>query len=467
MKKLLVVDGNSILNRAFYGVKPLSTSEGIPTNAVFGFINILNRNLETVEPDLCAIAFDLKAPTFRHKMYSEYKAGRREMPEELAEQFPYAKEASKILGFNLFELEGYEADDILGTLAAKADADTETYILTGDRDSLQLISDKTKILLATNNEPITYDRAAFFEKYGVEPEQFVDVKALMGDSSDNIPGVAGIGEKTATKLIAQFGSLDALYEAIPSKELSSGVNAKLEAGRDSAFMSRELAKIFTDVPVDVSCEAVCRRELDRDAAYKLFTKLELSSFIKKFSLEGGEETSSLDALPVKDDFKITDGKLIAVSYSDGVLSVCDGEAVCFINDKKAIEEILERCKCVCHDSKELYKRLELDGIHYRNAAYDVMLGAYVLSPGESDYDLSKLVLRYLGSARSENVADAQYIYSIYPEIAEKIRQGGEEGLLSDIEMPTAAVLSDMELYGFKIDREGIAAYGERLRELEN
>ena len=466
MKKLLVVDGNSILNRAFYGVKPLSTSEGIPTNAVFGFINILNRNLETVEPDFCAIAFDLKAPTFRHKMYSEYKAGRRAMPDELAEQFPYAKEAARILGFNLFELEGYEADDILGTLAAKADGETETYILTGDRDSLQLISDKTKILLATNNEPITYDRAAFFEKYGVEPEQFVDVKALMGDSSDNIPGVAGIGEKTATKLIAQFGSLDALYEAVPSNELSAGVNAKLEVGREAAFMSRELAKIFTDVPVDVSCDSVCRRELDRDAAYKLFTKLELSSFIKKFSLEGEEQTSSFEALPVKDNFTVTDGKNIAVSYSDGVLSVCDGAAVYVIKDENTIKAVLEGCACICHDSKELYKRLEHDGIHYRNAAYDIMLGAYVLSPGESDYDLSKLVLRYLGSARSENIAEVQYVYSVYPEIAEKIKQGGEEGLISDIEMPAAAVLADMELYGFKIDREGIAAYGERLKELE-
>ena len=340
MKKLLAIDGNSILNRAFYGVKPLSTKDGIPTNAVFGFVNILNRNIEMIKPDYCAVAFDLKAPTFRHKMYEAYKAGRHATPDELLQQFPYAKEAVKALGLTVLELEGYEADDILGTLAAEADGDTESYILTGDRDSLQLINDKTTVLLATNAEPLTFDRAAFVEKYGVQPEQFVDVKALMGDSSDNIPGVAGIGEKTATKLISQFGSLDALYENIPSDTLSAGVNAKLEAGRENAFLSRTLAQICTEVPHEGGFERIVKRELDRDLALSLFTILELSLFIKKFGLDSTTAASSSDTLPKCENIeKLDKNTLVAVSYKDGILSVCDGSAVFCVREK--IGEFLE------------------------------------------------------------------------------------------------------------------------------
>ena len=202
MKKLLAVDGNSIVNRAFYGVRPLSNKEGLPTNALFGMVSILEKNLEAVKPDFCAIAFDLKAPTFRHQMYDAYKAGRKPMPEDLAAQMPLAKETAAALGFTCLELAGYEADDILGTLAKMAEKEgVEAYILTGDRDALQLISDRVHVLLVTNTDTIDFDKARFFEKYGVDSTQFVDVKALMGDSSDKIPGVPGIGEKTAEKII--------------------------------------------------------------------------------------------------------------------------------------------------------------------------------------------------------------------------------------------------------------------------
>ena len=224
MKKILAVDGNSIVNRAFYGVRPLSTKEGLPTNALFGMVNILEKNLEAVAPDFCAIAFDLKAPTFRHEMFQDYKAGRKPMPDELRAQMPLAKETARALGFRTLELEGYEADDILGTLAAMAEREEcEAYILTGDRDALQLISDRVHVLLATNTDTVEMDTARFFEKYGVNPCQFIDVKALMGDSSDNIPGVPGIGEKTALKLIADFGSLDGIYEALPEAKHTPSV----------------------------------------------------------------------------------------------------------------------------------------------------------------------------------------------------------------------------------------------------
>ncbi len=469
MKKLLVIDGNSILNCAFYGVKPLTTKDGIPTNAVFGFVNIINRNLEQVSPDYCAVAFDLKAPTFRHKMYDAYKAGRRAMPEELAEQFPYAKQAVCALGLTVLEKEGYEADDILGTLASMADADTHSYILTGDRDSLQLINDKTTVLLATNSEPLTFDRKAFFEKYGVQPEQFVDVKALMGDSSDNIPGVAGIGEKTALKLISQFGGLEKLYEELPSAELTAGVNNKLISGKDSAFVSKELAKIMCEVPLGISVGDVEKRELDRAAATELFTKLELSTFIKRFGLNSVQTNNTVSDAPLAAGAKLQaeDGSEVAVSYRDGVLYVCDGKTVCRIEGKESVETILKNYKIVCHDAKELYKHLAADRISYRNAEFDTMLGAYVLNAGESGYELEKLVLRYLGKTLSESIDPAQYVFELYLPIKEKLVATNSLKLLTDIELPTAAVLADMELVGFKIDREGIRCYGEQLAQLEH
>ena len=202
MKKMLIIDGNSIVNRAFYGIRPLTTKEGLHTNAIYGFVNILLKNLQVVSPDYAAIAFDLKSPTFRHEKYPEYKAGRHAMPDELKMQMPYAHKTAKALGFAVLEKQGYEADDILGTLARMGEENgVEVFVLTGDRDSLQLISDTTKVLLAGNTDTTLFDRQKFFEKYTVQPEQFVDLKALMGDSSDNIPGVAGVGEKTAIKLI--------------------------------------------------------------------------------------------------------------------------------------------------------------------------------------------------------------------------------------------------------------------------
>ena len=257
MKKLLVIDGNSILNRAFYGVKLLSNKNGLYTNAIFGMINIINKQVEAVKPDYAAVAFDLKAPTFRHQMYDAYKAGRHAMPDELRVQFPYAKRVLHEMGFAVLEKEGYEADDILGTLAKRAEENgMEAFVLTGDRDSLQLITDKTTVLLATNKDTLTMDRSAFFEKYGVDASQFVDVKALMGDSSDNIPGVAGVGEKTALKLISDFGSLDNIYANLPSDKIGKSVNTKLAENKDNAYLSRTLAQICTDVPLEEALEDI-------------------------------------------------------------------------------------------------------------------------------------------------------------------------------------------------------------------
>ena len=465
MKRSLVIDGNSILNRAYYGIRPLSTKEGIPTNAILGFINILNKNLDEVKPDFCAVAFDLHAPTFRHKMYDAYKAGRHATPEDLLTQFPYTKEIIKALGFTVIEKEGYEADDILGTLAAQADADTETFILTGDRDSLQLINDKTTVRLASNNDTLIMNRAAFVEKYGVQPEVFVDVKALMGDSSDNIPGVPGVGEKTALKLISDFGSLDNLYENYKDAKLSAGLVQKLENGKESAYLSKTLAKICTEVP-SISEIDTTVREIDRPRLVELFTKLELDKFLKKYELSASEAPQGEISPLEKSNDTNFEGEFVAISYNDGTLTVCDGKKISEITEKSDIEKILQNYKTVCYDCKEIYKRLAADGIK-ESIYFDVMLGAYVLDPGKSGYSLDSLVLQYLEAARSENIAEAQYVYSIFPEMFGEIEKNGEVGLMTDIEMPTAKVLSEMETYGFKIDPDGIKAYGEELKNTED
>ena len=237
MKKILVIDGNSIINRAYYGMRPLTTKSGKSTNAIYGMINIISRQLDAIRPDYVAAAFDLHAPTFRKVMYPAYKEGRHPTPPELLAQFDDAKECLRLMGIKTLELEGYEADDIQGTVAKWADGDENlfSYVLSGDRDLLQLINDKINVLLATNNDTLRFDRDAFFEKYGIEPCRLVDAKALMGDSSDNIPGVAGIGEKTALKLISQFGSLDGIYENIESPDIAAKAKEKLKNDRESAL----------------------------------------------------------------------------------------------------------------------------------------------------------------------------------------------------------------------------------------
>ncbi|MBE6600447.1 MAG: DNA polymerase I [Ruminococcaceae bacterium] len=470
MKKLLVIDGNSILNRAFYGVRPLSTKDGIPTNAIFGFINIINKNIEQIEPDFCAVAFDVHAPTFRHKMFSEYKAGRRPMPEELAAQFPYAKKCLEVLGISCTELAGYEADDILGTFAKMASEEGhEAYILTGDRDSLQLIGDRITVLLATNNDSVRFDRAAFFEKYGVQPEQFVDVKALMGDTSDNIPGVPGVGEKTATKLIAEFSSLDGLYEVLPSKSLSAKVNEKLMDNRQSAFMSQELARINCDAPVELTLADIERKEIDRAAAYELFSRLELAGFIKKFGLDAEvlEKTGRIEISELCPT-ELSQKALLAVGYEDKTLTVCDGHAIYKSSAPDKIKKFFANHKnTVVYDSKKLYKALDGDGIYVRSCGFDIMLAAYIVDSGEGSYELARLLMKFCSTAMSESTLPEQYVYMLYEPVLEALKKCDGEELLFKLEMPTAAVLADMELAGFKIDREAIADFGRRLEEREN
>ncbi len=478
MKKLLCIDGNSILNRQFYGIRPLSTPDGFPTNALFGLVNVLSKQLEVVKPDFVAVAFDLKAPTFRHRMYAEYKAGRKPMPEELARQLPVAKEVCRAMGLSVLELEGFEADDILGTLSAMAESDgeCEAYVLTGDRDSLQLISDKTTVLLATNTDTVTMDAAAFFEKYGVRSTQFVDVKALMGDSSDNIPGVPGVGEKTAFKLIAEEGSLDKIYENLDSIKLTPSVRTKMENGRDSAFMSRELATIKRDVPLGITLEDIAHKGLARGELRALLLKYNLLSALKRLGLDKEEsaetvsneevsaptaEKTEIESLCVE-GLKTLEGEFYAVSISGEKAFVSDGEKLFECEPCPALGEFLKSKKMICYDCKTIYKSFEDKEIFWRDCYFDVMLGAYVDDSSRSGYPMESLVGSYLGEAYDETVPDAFYAAKMWRKIEERLSDSGQLKLLYDVEMPLAAVLCDMENEGFKIDREGIARYGEEL-----
>ncbi len=471
MKKLLVIDGNSIVNRAFYGIRLLSNQNGVYTNAIFGMVNIVMRQVETLAPDYCAVAFDLKAPTFRHKEYAEYKEGRHATPPELLAQFPYAKTCAKAMGMAVLEKEGYEADDILGTLAKMAENEgVEAYVLTGDRDSLQLISANTRVLLATNTDTVLFDEATFFEKYGVKSSQFVDVKALMGDSSDNIPGVAGVGEKTALKLISEFGTLDTLYEAIPSSTLTKSVNEKLEKGRESAKLSRFLAEICRDVPLDVTLADIAYTGMDKKLAFELFSELEFSVFLKRFALEAPEleaeevhEIKTADAETLLAQLK--NAETIGVLCDNGLFFATDHNAYAYEGDPKDLSALFEEKKIVCYDCKEIYKYLALRGLSWRGAYHDVMLGAYVLSPADASFDFDKLCMRYLG--KMPQGKDISLLLPLYREIQDKIIENEQESLLCDVEMPLAAVLADMELEGCKVDLGGLRAYGDRLEALEN
>ena len=497
MKKLLVIDGNSILNRAFYGVKLLSNKNGLYTNAIFGMINIINKQVEAIKPDYAAVAFDLKSPTFRHKMYDAYKAGRHAMPDELRVQFSYAKRVLHEMGFAVLEKEGYEADDILGTLAKRAEAnDIEAFVLTGDRDSLQLITDKTTVLLATNKDTLVMDRAAFFEKYGVDSSQFVDVKALMGDSSDNIPGVAGVGEKTALKLISDFGSLDNIYANIPSDKIGKSVNAKLAENKDKAYLSQALAQICTDVPLEETIDDIEFKGFG-EGAYDLFAELEFMGFIKKFGLtksknavapqfeiiEGeqlGFFTSLEEANTEQTEKNATLNELLALeksnpcalSFENGKIFVAtDNEILVYDGTSYSAREFLcdlER-KFIMHDCKSAYHALA--DIEFTNCYFDIMLAAYVLNAGEGSFDLERLAMANLSLVLDENVKRAPVIYEIYKILKQKIEDLNFEKLFYEIEMPLARVLFEMEREGFKIDREGLVNYGlsldETISELAN
>ncbi len=478
MKKLLVIDGNSILNRAFYGIRLLTNKDGLYTNAIYGMATIIERHIANISPDYCVVAFDLKAPTFRHKMYDGYKANRKGMPEELAVQLPYAKECMAAMGCKVLSLEGYEADDILGTLSAMASREgIEAYIVTGDRDSLQLISDTTKVLLAKTKETVDFDRARFNEEYGIQPEQFVDVKALMGDSSDNIPGVAGIGEKTALKLVSEFGGLDGLYEKLDDSKLTASTKQKLNDGKEMAYLSQTLATINRDVPLGIALDECAYNGMKKEELYSIFVKLDFLALIKKFGLEGVgsiqsdshiENTvepteilnpSSEELLALLENKKVS----VKLLNSENLLFF-DGEKR-YASSIKNAEKIFYTATVATHDCKKLYKALAAHGVCNVTVTFDTMLAAYVLDSSMGDFSCDKLALVYLGQTLGDSFGEELAIFALWEVLETKIEENDNKELLYGIEIPLARVLADMELEGFKIDVDGVTRYGEHLSQM--
>lgn len=490
-KKLLIIDGNSILNRAFYGVRPMTTRDGRPTNAIYGFINMILKPLETLSPDAAAIAFDLRAPTFRHEKYDFYKANRKGMPEELAAQLDGAKRAAQHLGLHVLSLEGYEADDILGSASKCAETDTETdydcYVMTGDRDSFQLVGDKTYVLLCTNTDTVLYDRQKIAETYGgLTPSQLIDLKSLMGDTSDNIPGVAGIGEKTAVKLISEFGNLDKLYEGYADSSLSAGIKAKLEKDKEMAYTSRFLAEIYRDVPLPLSFNDLKYNGTDRQNLYALLSEFELRSIIKRLGLEDapaptpdapslfdsdGSDTASesftdyteTDVLPV------LSGEI--AFYPDAVENtayVCaDKIYVCPLTDNNLKTLTADGVNAIVYDSKELYRLLLERGMEYKCTVFDVMLADYVVSPsaknGIEDLLAGKSTIGFdVSDSKQKKLLCTTLLKPEKQRLEKQIEASKLNFIYYDIELPLAKTLANTEHEGFLLDRKGISDYGDVL-----
>lgn len=456
--KLLAIDGNSIINRAFYGIRLLSNKQGQYTNAIYGFINILLKLIEEQKPDGVAVAFDLKAPTFRHKKYAEYKAGRKPMPEELKNQFPIIKKWLKLAGYTCIECEGFEADDILGTLASVAEKSAdECVIATGDRDSLQLVSENTHVLLTVTrtgqNEVTDYTLQKLFERYSLSPDGMIELKALMGDSSDNIPGVPGIGEKTATDLISRFGSIDYIYENIDTLDIKDSVRNKLIGGKESAYLSRELGTICKTAPIDTDFEHYCTKPADSAALSALMTELELFKLMERLNVTPGAKKSEKPEPTELKSGTFSDIKDTADIYTDGdaFFAISDGRLINLnkneLSDLLANAEVKKRV----YDSKKLYKEYT----NVKSVVFDALLAAYLINPASNDYSLSRLFAEYGVSGEGAFSSLCDILYN-------KLTETNEIKLLNEIEIPLARVLANMEKEGFLVDSKGIKEYGEQL-----
>lgn len=491
MKRILVVDGNSIINRAYYGMRPLTTKSGKSTHAVLGMINIISRQMNTLSPDYAAVAFDLKAPTFRHLEYTEYKAGRHATPEDLLSQFPDAKECLKLMGLHILELPGYEADDIQGTVAkmAHTEPDTVSYILSGDRDLLQLIDDKVTVLLATNSDTKAMHREEFIAEYEIAPEQFVDMKALMGDSSDNIPGVAGVGKKTAANLIKDFGTLEGIYENIDDKRISKGVREKLIRDKDNAFLSRRLAQIITDAPIEKSLCDLKFNGADKQGLYHKFSELELNSLITKMGL--GKEISTptppvtssdhskesmLEAadVPEQEYKEISAEELEKIAQKRISLQILNGkvyiftknQAFCYSDELCKLKNVLEEKEIICHDGKAIYHALSSAEINADSNKYlDLSLYAYALNPGSGVSTPEMLSASFIGISPERDTPSVHLLPALEAKMREECVEAGVDKVLDEIEIPLLNLLCEIEENGFKINPKGMLEYSEALGEL--
>ena len=500
--KLMILDGNSVVNRAFYGVRPLSTREGICTNAIYGFLNILEKLRGEEAPDALCVAFDLKAPTFRHLRYDGYKATRHPMPDELAMQMPYLKQVLAAMRIPIYECEGWEADDVLGTVGRLcAEGGWDCVIVTGDRDSLQLLNDHVRVKLVASKAGQTlatlYDEAAFRAEYGFEPKRLIDLKSLMGDSSDNIPGVAGVGPKTATELLLKYGTLDGVYGHLD--EIKENLRKRLEAGRDNAYLSYELATIRPDAPIDFTPEENLVREPDEGALYALFKKLEFLRLIERYHLhearaaqpetvEGTCVSENVGSLARARELFAAFARekyvcvLAAPDLSRFAVDGC-GQMSLFSRETLADDYPAAltgffggKIKKATHDGKSLQRALLELGTEPDGFVFDTAIAAYLLDATAGGYELEKLTVQYLGfelpkppEDAGEDAAALAALFSrtaavnaLHDVLADKLREEGMEKLFSEIDLPLCAVLADMEHTGVLVDQLALLSFGGML-----
>ena len=482
--KLMILDGNSIINRAFYGIRMLNAPDGTPTNAVYGFLSTFRRVFDLAQPQAVCVAFDVHAPTFRHEQYALYKAQRKPMPEELAVQMPLLKQTLDYMGVRRLELAGWEADDLLGTVARRCEAAGWTCdVVTGDKDSLQLITDSTHVFNVKTRmgqtDTIEYTPERFREEYGFDPIRMIDLKALMGDSSDNIPGVPGIGEKTAKDLLVRFGTVADIYRDLDALDIKPGVRKKLTEGRESAQLSFDLATIRTDAPIDFALESAVWDHDYQPELYDWFRRLNFTSLSEKWGLQPADgvsaPSSALPAVDVADgdalralEQAVTAAPYVAVLAPDGLdtLTLCDGKA-CYAlswaqlgDGYNAFLRLLfsARVRKAGHNIKDLMRALLDEGLPTDGFVFDTALAAYLLDATAGSYDLPRLAQTYLG----EELPDVQSVWALQPVLHEKMDAQAMLPLYTDVELPLCPVLARMEQAGFLVDRKALYDFGESL-----
>jgi len=475
--KLLILDGNSVINRAYFGVRPLTTRDGLYTHAIYGFLNILERMEKEERPDAVCVAFDLHGPTFRHEKYDGYKATRHAMPEELAQQMPVMKQVLSAMNIPIYECQGWEADDVIGTVGRICgENDWDCVIVTGDRDSLQLIDEhvSVKLVISKPGQTMTtlYDTVKFREEYGFEPAKMVDLKSLMGDSSDNIPGVAGVGPKTATELLLKFGDLDGVYSNLSDPSIRPKLREKLEISRDDAYLSYDLATIRTNAPIVFSPRDAVIQPYNKVELYQLFVRLEFVRLIERYGLRGAElelpkPQLSFERLPVASQLPDTCSKYALYIAPDGSVGIAWQDGVCAVTPMEAqyLDGILAQSgDAICHDLKTTLHRLDQMGSPHGNFVFDTALAAYDLNPSQSDYPVSKLATNFLGLSVDDGDAAgcAEALWHLQNVMDAELSQNGMKDLYYEIELPLCTVLYRMEKEGVAIDREQLEQFGAML-----
>ena len=477
--KLLILDGNSVINRAFFGVKPLTTREGLYTHAIYGFLNILERMEKEEQPEAVCVSFDLHGPTFRHLKYDGYKANRHGMPEELAMQMPVMKDVLRAMNIPIYECKGWEADDVIGTVGKICSNNGwECVIVTGDRDSLQLIDENVHVKLVVTKAGQTtatlYNEETFREEYGFEPKKLIDLKALMGDTSDNIPGVAGVGPKTAKDLLAKFGSLDGVYANLDDKSIRPKLREKLENDKENAYLSYDLATIRPEAPIDFEPKDAIVQPYNRPALYELFQKLEFVRLIDKYGLRGAaveaapKLEANVEALPKADAMPVDVKRFAAYIAGDGSIGLAWEKGVCVLTPMEAQMGgfDLSGKELIFHDSKTAMHCLDSMGVGFGRCIFDTALAAYDLNPSQSDYPVSKLATTFLGiSVEDENAAGcAEAIWHLRSILEAELEKNEMTALYRDIELPLCNVLYKMEKRGILIDRTQLEQFGTMLSE---